>query len=436
MSTPHDNDRIARLPWLPRFLRPAHPITVGNEKLLLLVGIANLIADYDVTLYGMAMEQIQADLKIPEDQLTTIGAIFRTGMIPALFLAYLSDVIGRRLLLMVTLTGAAIATVATSFATTVNEFIIAQTIARTFIYCEELLCIVIIAESFPERTRGWAIGALGALAALGAGLAAAVFALIDLLPFGWRAMYLIGALPLLWLIWARRNLPETARFKEGRTPEVSLGARFLRPAIGLLTHYPLRMCMLILTLGPYVFGMASAIFLISKFLQSAHGWQPWQVSVLIIGGGIIAVVGNFAAGLASDRFGRRTILALAIILASGNFWLFYAVAEGVWLAPVWIVGIFASFAAGSIFQALGAELFPTSYRSVASGIRLLATLLIGAIALIVEGSLYNSMGSHSAAVSTLLMVSPLSLIALFFLPETATRTLEDIAPERKGPAAK
>ncbi|HAH09528.1 MAG TPA: hypothetical protein DCL54_12900 [Alphaproteobacteria bacterium] len=447
MSKTLSPDRIAKLPWLPPRLRPPEPITVRHERLLWLVGIAALIAEYDVSLFGMAIKQIQTDLSIPEDQLTTTVAIFRLGMIPALMLAYLADIIGRRSLLMFTLLGAALSTVATAFTTTQAEFIAAQTFARMFIYCEELLCIVVIAEEFPEKVRGWAIGALGALGALGAGLAAAMFALIDVLPFGWRALYLLGAIPLLWLLWARRNLPETQRFREGLTDDETMLGRWLRPAIGLLTHYPGRLGLLILTIAPYVFGQAAAVILLTKHLQETHQWAPWQVSVLIIGGGLVAVIGNFSAGLASDRLGRKSVLAFGMLMVTAGFALYYGTASTPVLIISWIVAIFFAFVAASILAALGAELFPTSYRSVASGIRLLAWLMFGGIGLVAEGWIFAGglsrltegtvtfgTNSHPEAVKLLLAFVPLAIIPALFLPESARRSLEDIAPEKRRQA--
>jgi hypothetical protein len=62
---------------------------------------------------------------------------------------------------------------------------------------------------------------------------------------------------------------------------------------------------------------------------------------------------------------------------------------------------------------------------------LLGTL--GAIAgLAIEGTLYEMTGSHAAAITWMcaaLVIPPLGIA--FLLPETATRELEDIAPERE-----
>jgi putative MFS transporter len=156
------------------YVRAPEPIPPEHRRLLLLVGAAMFIAGYDVNIYGLAIPQIQKSLAIAEADVGRIVFVFRLATIPAILLAYLADRVGRRNLLMLTLAGATVTTIWTAFTQSAAEFVLAQTIARIFIYTEELLCVVVIAEEFNERTRGWAIGQLGALVALGAGFAALV----------------------------------------------------------------------------------------------------------------------------------------------------------------------------------------------------------------------------------------------------------------------
>jgi putative MFS transporter len=430
---PPDPNRIARLHWLPRRIHPPVPITVREEKLLVLVGAASVIATYDLSLYSLAVVKIKQDLGIAEEDIGAFNALFRLGVIPALVLSYLSDVIGRRLLLMVTLAGAALGTVLAGLSQNVWEFVAAQTIARVCIYTEELLVVVVIAEEFKERTRGWAIGALGAFGAVGGGLASAMYGLVDLLPFGWRFIYVVTAIPLIWLIWARSRLPETARFQDRKDAAKTDPWRWFRPAIGLATQYPGRMALLILTVVPFAFGMASAVFFFPTFLQKTHGWLPGQVAGLTLGGGVFVLFGAFAAGALSDIVGRKAVLIGSCLITVASFMVFYTVAEG-WIALTlcWIAGYFTVIMADVLFQALGAELFPTSYRSVASGMREMFRVLAGAVGLVLQGQIFLQTGDHGSAVAWLMLVSPLAAIPVLFLPETASRSLETIAPERDG----
>src|SRR5262249_14593963 len=212
---------------------------------------------------------------IKEGEIGLVIFYFRLGVIPALALAYLADVFGRRSMLLLTAAGTTLATLATAFSQDLTQFLIAQTTARLFGYSETILCYVVIAEEFDKRMRGWATGALGSLAAAGTGIAALVFATVPILPYGWRALFFLGAGPLLWLLWARRRLPETRRFAERK-----LAATYLAPLLNLVYAYPLRLILMIAVTVPLAFASAPAIILTPKFLQTTHGWAPWQVAVL------------------------------------------------------------------------------------------------------------------------------------------------------------
>jgi MFS family permease len=75
------------------------------------------------------------------------------------------------------------------------------------------------------------------------------------------------------------------------------------------------------------------------------------------------------------------------------------------------------------------ELFPTSMRSSASGATNLVSVTGGIVGLMSVSALYGVVGSTWTAI---LIVASLSLVVpatiWFLFPETARRTLEDIAP--------
>lgn len=406
------------------YIRTPEPIPAEQRSLLLLVGAAYFIAGYDVNIYGFAARQIQETFSIPESDIGLVIVIFRLGIIPALALAWLADIIGRRKLLMITLAGAAVTTVWTAFAQSLNEFLWAQAIARVFIYTEEILCMVVIAEEFSERTRGWAAGQLGALGALGGGAAALVFGFVNMLPFGWRAIYALGAIPLIWLMWARRSLPETKRFTERKAGET------VRPLASLMRNYPGRLALLVAVCLLFGAAIGATVPLASSFLQGTHGWLPWQVSALTIGAGFISILGTTMAGSMSDRLGRRTVIGITVMATAMSFAMFYAWATGPWLILFWTIGLFSVLAADVLITSLGAELFPTSHRSLAASIRMMSSLAGGLIGLIVERELFTVFGSHGPAIATLAALAPLCLIAVWYLPEPAQKRLEDIAAER------
>jgi putative MFS transporter len=213
------------------FVRSAPELEVREWSLLGLLGLTLLINHYDFAVLTLALPQIQAGLSIPEDEIGRVVAGVRLGVLPALLLAFVADRVGRRRLLVLTILGFTLCTTLTAFAPNASTFVALQFTARMFIAAEEMLAIVVIAEEFTAESRGFGLGILAAFGALGFGVAALVLALVNKLPFGWRALYVVGALPLLWVAWLRRRVPETRRFeaeREARPVESSV-RQALRP---------------------------------------------------------------------------------------------------------------------------------------------------------------------------------------------------------------
>jgi MFS family permease len=397
--------------------------------MLLVLGVANLIDNYDGALLGLALPQIQAGLHVSEAEVGGMLATVRLGVIPAVALAILADQIGRRRLLLATIIGFTLATFATALAPNAQTFVLVQFIARACIAAETMLAIVVIAEEFDARNRGWGIGMLGALGAFGYGLASLIFSVVELLPFGWRALYGLGALPLLLVAWLRRSLDETQRFTAHRAARRA--DHPLQPLRNLIRMYPGRMLALCAALLPFAFVTETAMFFPSKFLQSVHGYAPRDIATMYLTIGVLGLLGNIFAGALGDRLGRKRVLIAGLLLNASAAAAFYN-ASG-WVVPLlWGLMVMTVTMITVLFAALGSELFPTSYRSTASGVRAIVGTIGAATGLWLEGVLFGEYGSHAAAITTMLIVAPIApLVIGFAVPETANRELEEISPERE-----
>jgi putative MFS transporter len=425
----------ARPPWWFRYLfgfvRSPAPLDARQWSLLGLLGLTLLINHYDFALLSLALPQIQAGLAVPEDQLGGVMASVRLGVVPAILLAFLADRAGRRRLLIVTILGFTLCTTATAFARDAAEFATFQFFARMFIAAEEMLAVVVLAEELRAESRGFGIGILSAFGALGFGAAALALALVEMLPFGWRTLYLVGAAPLLWVAWLRRRIPETRRFeaaREARGGETGLAAT-LRPLRDLVRLYPRRMLALCAAIIPSALVAITAGGFVSKHLQDAQGWRPGQVTLLYAVAGFLVFVTTVASGSLADRFGRRRVMAVALVLNAVGIAGFYQ-SSGSSLVAFWVVMTACGVGIDVLFGALGSELFPTSYRSTASGVRAAVGTVAGSAGLWLEGWLYPMAGGHAQAITWMLGLAWIApLVVLRLLPETARRELEEIAPE-------
>jgi putative MFS transporter len=341
-------------------------------------------------------------------------------------LAASADLVGRRRLLLVTIFGQASFTLLTAFAPDYLAFVGAQFLTRVFGYAEEMLLFVVVAEEVAAKARGWANTMLIAFYFTGGGLAAAVFGSIDALPYGWRALYVIGAVPLFLVAFMRRQLPETRRFETQGALGFKTGA-----ILGLLKdiarQYPLRVLTVIVAAAAFGFAIAPATFLAQKYMQDVYHYSPSEVRLVLIPGGLIGLGLAVMAGRMSDRLGRKPMVIATVALSGLCFFLFFGGAPG-WAIPLlWVLGFFGFFAGDTLLAGFALEIVPTHYRATVGGLRYMIEIGAGAIALALEGVLYDRLGGHGPALQWLLASIPITLIAILFLPEPAGKTLEEMS---------
>lgn len=431
-TTPALDDRPAKTNWLPPGLRPPGGMTHRQAVVFWLVGAAMLLGGYDANLFFFAVTHVQASLHIPEDKIGLTVSIIRLGSFAALLLAWSADLFGRRRLLLFTIFGQALATLATAFVQNYEQFVICQLIVRIFGYAEEMLCFVVIAEELNAKARGWASGSLATMYYVGGGVTAAIFAAVNILPYGWRAMYVIGAVPLFVVAYFRRYLPETHRF-EKREHEVEKLSSRVGGALDMLRRlfqeHPRRITILLIAVAAYGFAIWPTSNLAVKYLVSERHMSPPQISIIMLSGGLVAASLNILAGRLSDWIGRRRVIFLALVVASAGYGTLYSNLQWTYLPWMWAVGFFGFVCADSLFAGISAELFPTAYRATVAGLRYTMSIMSGALGLALEGPLYNIFHAHGPAVMTFLLSMPVAMFALMKLPEPAGRELEDIAKE-------
>lgn len=398
---------------------PPAGLTRADTRLLWLLAAALFVGHYDMSVLGLALPDLQRTFDIPEEDLGKVLAAARFGALPAIVLALLADRAGRRSLLIATLLGASVATVATGFARTTQEFMFLQFCVRAFGTAEEIIAVVYLLEMLPASHRGWGVGFLAAMGALGSGLASLLYSLVEFLPGGWRALYVIAAFPMLYIAWARRMLPESKPFEE-RVVERGKSV-FWQPFQEIMRHHRRQMLAISFIAAAFWFHLSPALNFMSKYLQDIHGFTPPEVSLLYIAAGAFAIFGNTIAGRVSDVIGRRPTLVAGLVLNGIATVVFYNV--GGWLIPVaWIATLFGYFVVEVMVTAMSGELFPANCRSTASMLRSICAMFAAVAGLFIEGSLFNILGSHAAALSMLCLASLLAIPVVVLVLRETSRT--------------
>ncbi|HKN00618.1 MAG TPA: MFS transporter [Candidatus Binataceae bacterium] len=394
---------------------------------------AGFFDQYDRALFSLALKQIQQGLKIAESRLGVLSSLIRFGYLLSFLITPLADVFGRKRLLVYTIFGYTIFTGLSALAPNQFTFVSFQVLARGFAGAEATVALVILVEEVDAGVRGWTIGLLAALSAVGYGTAAIAFGAINVVPYGWRGLYALALIPLVIIIPLRRSLPESHRFIE-TSHTATHPTNVFQPMAALLRAYPGRLVMLLITTFLANMGGNAAGFLFPKYLQEAHGYTPGNVRNLFFLAGAVGIMGSIIVGRLSDRFGRRRMGALCLLLAPlMTIWIYNTSGNSV--IPAWVLELFFDTAASTIFNAYGAELFPTSHRSTAGSALVVAGTTGGAVGLLLESLLYTYTHSHWTAVSYLTVFWLIAPFIMYFgFPETAGQELEAISPE--DPAAR
>jgi len=301
-----------------------------------------------------------------------------------------------------------------------------QFLTRVFGYAEEMLLFVVVAEEITAKARGWANSTIIAFYFLGAGLAAAVFGAVDILPHGWRALYVIGSIPIFLVAFLRQKLPETKRFATQNQTGWKKGALWGLTK-DIVRQYPGRVATVIIAAAAYGFAISPATLLAQKYLQDVYHYSPAEVTLVLIPGGLVGLGLTIAAGRLSDRCGRKPMVVATTALAGISFFFFYSQGPA-WAVPIlWVLGFFGFFAGDTLIAGFALEIVPTHYRATVGGLRYAIEIGVGAVALALEGVLYDRLGGHGPALQWLLISIPITMIAILFLPEPAGKSLEEIS---------
>jgi MFS family permease len=433
----HVPARVANPWWMLRILGRV-PVGVGPQHVRLLgfVALAMFFENFDMSLLGAVLKYLAQDFGLDKAELGSFTGAIRLGTLPAFFIIPFADRIGRRRMFLISVVGMSAGTFLTAFSPNEAWFIAFQVLSRSFMLTASAVAFVFITEEFPAEHRGWGIGMLGAVAALGFGVGALLFAAIDVIPFGWRALYAFGFVPVFFLAKIGSGLPETRRFSEAAADAAAdasaAGSSWLgplEPIFALATQQP-RHALGVLCLGVLgTAGTAVAFQFTGEFVLNERGWAPWMYTAMFILCGAVGVVGSPWAGRMGDRFGRRVVAG--IMLGFFPIWVFAFYMGPGWLTPFsWVGMVFASMSSSVVIRALTNETFPTSRRGTAGGLLSLMETG-GATAGLFAFSYWMGVIEDQALVIGLLsLVTVVSVMSLPLFPETRSVELEEIHPDR------
>eukprot|EP00659_Diplonema_papillatum_P007807 gene7807-11997_t len=370
--------RFGRALW--RLFGPVPDVGARCEHVLFYVSLAFFWELYDLSLSMSVLSHVATEFAIDRAVLAYASSFVRFGAFPALLLTPLADKFGRRIVFVSAVLGISLATCATAFSRSVEQYVACQMVCRCFVELCSATGFVIVTEEFPADHRGWGMGILGATGALGFGMGAVLFAAVDVLPFGWRFLYFLGILPVFLLPTLLREVPETERFHKYRLGLVGADPKGATGPYTVCCTHTKRVLAVVVACFTFSAGNTGVFQFSGYHVMSVKHWAPWQLSVLVVCAGSVGVMGNVIVGRLGDSHGRKPVACAISVAYPLLAYLFYHAGD-VALAFSWAALTFCSVAMNVLIRTLTTEVFPTDYRSTAGGFVSVSNALGGVVGL-------------------------------------------------------
>lgn len=366
----------------------------------LVVGLCmffNMVDGFDITAMAVVAGAVSQDLHLPADRLGLIFSFALAGMMAgAMLLAPVSDIIGRRKLIILSVTLVGVSILLTANATSFSEFIVLRFIsgvgAGAMLACQATLA----AEFSPEKYRSLSVAAATAGYPLGAMMTSIVAGFI-MPDFGWRGMFWFGgAVTLVMGIVAWALIPESLKYLIERRPTNGLERvnQILRklkkdtldelPVIatgesrkekGFVNNM---MCLLApehrvatLTLWATFFLCFSTLYFLMSWIpklmeQTGYSTEVGRRAFFLFNFG--GVIGIFILGALSTRW-RLTNLVFAFLFTSAVCMVAFAAAPNqlnLLMALILLIGILQQGGFTGLY-AVATKVYPTRIRSTGIG---------------------------------------------------------------------
>lgn len=349
-----------------------------------------LLDGFDFVLITLVLTDISEEFGLSGVQAASlVSAAFISRWFGGLALGALGDRFGRRVAMIASILLFSLGSLACAVAPSYAVLFIARIVIGLGMAGEYGASSTYVIEAWPQRLKNKASGFLISGSAVGVILAGQVFRLV-VPAFGWRALFVVGLIPVVFTLWLRRSLPEPEDWENARRRDAAPGATVAPNVFAVLFTGRLRavnalgsvvaMGLLLVIFTGMIHGLAivaagvviAAVFvsymvqfggrrwpliitvtltilcaflyswpmqaLLPTYAATELHYDPSQIAGVIFFAGFGNAVGCWVAGFAGDRFGTRWAYVGSLLISQ------------LLIFPVFLIG-------GSHLMVLGLLLF-------------------------------------------------------------------------------
>jgi len=390
------------------------------------LSFAAFFENYDYALLSVAAPILSDGLGVTPSQFGVAASIVRLAGLASILLVRAADRSGRRTMLLLTLTGFIAFTGLTALAWGLVSFVVFSCLARAFLTAEGALSGLVMSEEVDPTRRGRALSFTGLIGQTAFGGVALLIAL-PVLPFGWRFLYLLALAPLAVVASLRRRLPETTAFRvasEDRRVDDTRAPRLARAWRG-------RAVALAALFGVVGAFQTAGVYHAAQLAQVTYDWSG-RYTLIIVVSGPFTLAGFLLGGRGSDRWGRRPVLSVGVVVGSAGMALLFLGGQS-GFAPGWFAFVIGQAIVAGCWLVFVGELVPTEVRATVTSIVVSVHVAAGSVGLALSSVLGSSPGESGRVVVWIGVASVVALAMLAWLPETTGRDM--VRPYEDGPGA-
>ncbi|WP_233879225.1 MFS transporter [Virgibacillus halodenitrificans] len=323
----------------------------------------------DIMFISFAMSMIITNFNIDMATGGLISSITNIGMLAggAIF-GILADKYGRVRVFTYTIILFAIGTFLTGLATSIEQIYVFRFIAGLGAGGEYGIGMALVAEAWPKNKQGRASSYVSIGAQYGVILAALLSAII-LPTLGWRALFFIGILPVIFAFIVRRNLDESPEWVAAQKEKQKDKTKVEKGKLIQLVNNPrtaFTTIALALMATVQIAGYNGLMIWLPSMLQQSQGLSVSSSAIWTISTAVGMILGMLTFGQFMDRFGTKTAYGI-FLLASAAAVFIYSYAHGA--AAVLIGGAIVGFFSNGMFAGYGvliSNYYPIHIRSTAT----------------------------------------------------------------------
>ena len=405
----------------PRWWGDASP---QARRALIAAGLGWTLDAFDVMLYALVLAALMSDLGMAKPTAGLLGSLtLLASAAGGVIFGFVADRFGRTRALMGSILIYSVFTGACGLAQTVAQLAVFRVLLGLGMGGEWASGAALVSETWPARHRGKALGLMQSGWAIGYAAAAIVTAVV-LPQWGWRAVFFVGILPALFVVWIRRSVEEPAAWQQARVlapaARASIGDIF-RGSLGRLTLAVTLMNALTM-FAWWGFNLWIPAYLSLPVAQGGVGLSSRTMSGFIVAMQVGMWFGYVTFGFISDAIGRKRAYVVYLLCAAALIFAYGATRTPVVLL---VLGPFVAFFGTGYFSGFGAvtaEIYPTSIRATAQGFTYNIGRVASAVAPFMVGTVADTRGFGFA----LAMASVAFLLAAVmwtWIPETRGREL-------------